>query len=210
MVNRRKKRRAGTENVPAIIGFATAVQIANDLREEKRALYNRFKQIMLDVFTQEKLTYHVNGDVENSLPHLLNVSFTGMEVESFLVNLDMAGICVSSGSACTAGSIDPSHVLVAMFGQGAEELRNSIRFSFGQDLTEEDIRYAAEKTAAVVKKTCKKIKYIALNLFYLHSAEDSSLYRVVRNAVLVPFKWVSKHLLNEDIASGGCHGFSKE
>lgn len=151
-----KKRRAGTENVPAIIGFSTAVQIANDLREEKRTLYNRFKQIMLDVFTQEKLTYHVNGDVDNSLPHLLNVSFTGMEVESFLVNLDMAGICVSSGSACTAGSIDPSHVLVAMFGQGAEELRNSIRFSFGQGLTEEDIRYAAEKTAAVVKKLAKK------------------------------------------------------
>jgi len=79
-----------------------------------------------------------------------------MEVESFLVNLDMAGICVSSGSACTAGSIDPSHVLVAMFGQGAEELRNSIRFSFGQDLTEKDIRDAAEKTAQIVQKLAKK------------------------------------------------------
>ena len=79
------------------------------------------------------------------MPHVLNISFEGMEVESFLVNLDMAGIYASSGSACTAGSIDPSHVLVAMFGQSAEELRNSIRFSFGQDLTEKDIRHAAEK-----------------------------------------------------------------
>jgi len=126
------------------------------LREEKRSLYNHFKQIMLDVFSQEKLAFHVNGDKEQSLPHVLNISFEGMEVESFLVNLDMAGICVSSGSACTAGSIDPSHVLVAMFGQGAEELRNSIRFSFGQDLTEKDIRDAAEKTAQIVQKLAKK------------------------------------------------------
>ncbi|WP_369378932.1 cysteine desulfurase family protein [Lysinibacillus fusiformis] len=151
-----KKRRAGTENIPAIIGFATAVQVANKLREEKRSLYNHFKQIMLDVFSQEKLAFHVNGDEEQSLPHVLNISFEGMEVESFLVNLDMAGICVSSGSACTAGSIDPSHVLVAMFGQGTEELRNSIRFSFGQDLTEKDIRDAAEKTAQIVKKLAKR------------------------------------------------------
>ena len=147
-----KKRRAGTENVPAVLGFAKAVQNASELREEKRALYNRFKQIMLDVFTQEELTFHVNGDTQNVLPHVFNVSFAGMEVESFLVNLDMAGVCASSGSACTAGSIDPSHVLVAMFGQGAEELRNSIRFSFGQGLTEEDVRLAAEKTAAIVKR----------------------------------------------------------
>ncbi|MFJ7734327.1 cysteine desulfurase family protein [Lysinibacillus sp. NPDC097231] len=150
-----KKRRAGTENIPAVIGFATAVQNAYDLREEKRALYSRFTQMMLDVFTQEKLVFHVNGDLENTLPHVLNVSFSGMDVESFLVNLDMAGICASSGSACTAGSIDPSHVLVAMFGKGAEELRNSIRFSFGQGLTETDVRHAAEKTAAIVKRLAK-------------------------------------------------------
>jgi len=151
-----KKRRAGTENIPAIIAFATAVQVANELREEKRSLYNHFKQIMLAVFSQEKLAFHVNGDEVYSLPHVLNISFAGMEVESFLVNLDMAGIYVSSGSACTAGSIDPSHVLVAMFGQSAEELRNSIRFSFGQGLTEKDIQDAAEKTALIVKKLAKK------------------------------------------------------
>jgi len=151
-----KKRRAGTENIPAIIAFATAVQVANELREEKRSLYNHFKQIMLAVFSQEKLAFHVNGDEVYSLPHVLNISFAGMEVESFLVNLDMAGIYVSSGSACTAGSIDPSHVLVAMFGQSADELRNSIRFSFGQGLTEKDIQDAAEKTALIVKKLAKK------------------------------------------------------
>ena len=68
------------------------------------------------------------------LPHILNVSFPGTDIESLLVNLDMAGICVSSGSACTAGSIDPSHVLTAMFGEGAPQLRNSVRFSFGLGL----------------------------------------------------------------------------
>ncbi|MFY0517339.1 cysteine desulfurase family protein [Lysinibacillus sp. UGB7] len=147
-----KKRRAGTENVPAVLAFAAAVQSASELRSDKRALYNHFKQIMLDVFTQEKLSFHLNGDTKDVLPHVLNISFTGMEVESFLVNLDMAGICASSGSACTAGSIEPSHVLVAMFGQGAEELRNSIRFSFGEGLTEDDVRQAAEKTATIVRR----------------------------------------------------------
>ena len=68
------------------------------------------------------------------LPHVLNVSFPGTDVESFLVNLDMAGVYASSGSACTAGSIDPSHVLVAMYGESSRELRNSIRFSFGLGL----------------------------------------------------------------------------
>ncbi|MET4562525.1 cysteine desulfurase family protein [Lysinibacillus parviboronicapiens] len=147
-----KKRRAGTENIPAVLAFATAVQNASELRLDKRSLYNHFKQIMLEVFTHEKLSFHVNGDLQNGLPHVLNVSFAGMEVESFLVNLDMAGVCVSSGSACTAGSIDPSHVLVAMFGQGTEELRNSIRFSFGEGLTADDVRQAAEKTAVIVKR----------------------------------------------------------
>lgn len=147
-----KKRRAGTENIPAVLAFATAVQNASELRLDKRSLYNHFKQIMLEVFVHEKLSFHVNGDTQNALPHVLNVSFAGMEVESFLVNLDMAGICVSSGSACTAGSIDPSHVLVAMFGQGTEELRNSIRFSFGEGLTEDDVRQAAAKTAIIVKR----------------------------------------------------------
>lgn len=150
-----KKRRAGTENIPAAIGFATAAQNASELREGKRALYNRFKQIMLDVFSHEKLAFHVNGDLQNVLPHVLNISFANMEVESFLVNLDMAGIYASSGSACTAGTIDPSHVLVAMYGKGADELRNSIRFSFGQGLTEENVRQAAEKTATIVKRLAK-------------------------------------------------------
>ena len=72
---------------------------------------------MVSVFKNEDITFEVNGNLEYRLPHVLNISFTGMNIEPFLVNLDLAGIAVSSGSACTAGSIDPSHVLVAMFGK---------------------------------------------------------------------------------------------
>ena len=80
------------------------------------------------------------------LPHIMNVSFPGTDIESLLVNLDMAGIAVSSGSACTAGSLDPSHVLTAMFGEGSSKLRNSVRFSFGLGLTEETIKEAANNS----------------------------------------------------------------
>ncbi|MFC5559944.1 cysteine desulfurase family protein [Ureibacillus thermophilus] len=147
-----RKRRAGTENVHAAIGFAKAVEIAQREMEKRRETYLRFREIFLDVLNKEDIAYKVNGHQEYFLKHILNISFPGMDVESFLVNLDMNGICASSGSACTAGSIDPSHVLVAMFGKGAPELRNSIRFSFGLGLTEEDIKEAAERTAKIVKR----------------------------------------------------------
>ena len=90
------------------------------------------------------------------MPHILNLSIEGIEIESFLVNLDLSGISASSGSACTAGSIDPSHVLVAMYGEEAEEIRNSIRFSFGYGLTIEQVRQAAEKTAQISKRLALK------------------------------------------------------
>lgn len=147
-----KKRRAGTENIPAVIGFATAIQLAAENREINRTKYKHFKSLLIKQFDEAKISYKVNGVVDTALPHVFNVSFPGTDVESFLINLDMAGVFVSSGSACTAGSIDPSHVLVAMFGEGAAELRNSIRFSFGQGLTDEDIMEAGRRTADIVKR----------------------------------------------------------
>jgi len=83
------------------------------------------------------------------------VSFNGMDVESFLINLDIEGIAVSSGSACTAGSLEPSHVLLAMYGKGAEELRNSIRFSFGYGLDSAQIKRAAQTVIGIVKRLTK-------------------------------------------------------
>lgn len=147
-----RKRRAGTENVHAAVGFAKAVEISQREMEKRQETYLQFRTIFLNVLNREQITYKVNGDHEYFLKHILNISFPGMDVESFLVNLDMDGVYASSGSACTAGSIDPSHVLVAMFGKGASELRNSIRFSFGLGLTKEDVEIAAERTAKIVKR----------------------------------------------------------
>ena len=150
-----KKRRAGTENVPATIAFAEAVKISEQTIVEKVETYKQFKETMIEILKNEEIQFKLNGHEKFALPHILNISFPHTDVESLLVNLDMEGLAVSSGSACTAGSIDPSHVLVAMYGEKAEELRNSIRFSFGYGLTIQDIEEAAKKTAKVVKRLVK-------------------------------------------------------
>lgn len=147
-----RKRRAGTESVPAIAGFAEAVKIAQQTMADKGKRYRAFKDTILAVFDQAGIQYDINGSLEKSLPHVLNISFPGTNVESMLVNLDLAGVAVSSGSACTAGSIDPSHVLVAMFGKNSERTKNSIRFSFGLDNTEEEITQAANETVKIVSR----------------------------------------------------------
>lgn len=147
-----KKRRAGTENVPAIIAFAKAAELAGQSAQQRIEQYNGFKNILIEQFQQADIDFHVNGHQKSVLPHVLNVTFPGTDVESFLINLDMTGVLVSSGSACTAGSIDPSHVLVAMYGQNAPELRSSIRFSFGLGLTDELVREAGKRTAEIVKR----------------------------------------------------------
>lgn len=150
-----RKRRAGTENVPGILAFAEAVTIAQQTMEEKRDQYSQFKKEMVSIWQQAEIDFKVNGEEQFTLPHILNVSFAGTDVESLLVNLDMAGLSVSSGSACTAGSINPSHVLVAMYGEKASELRNSIRFSFGYGVTDAEIKEAATLTANLVKRLVK-------------------------------------------------------
>ncbi|OCS94648.1 cysteine desulfurase family protein [Caryophanon latum] len=148
-----RKRRAGTENVPAAVGFAVAVDEAIAKRDEANAAYKRYRELLTTTFTNAGLNFRVNG--EEGLLHVLNVTFVGTDVESFLINLDMSGVLVSSGSACTAGAIDPSHVLVAMFGSDAEELRSSIRFSFGQGLSDEIIQEAANRVVAIVQRLVK-------------------------------------------------------
>lgn len=147
-----KKRRAGTENVPAIIAFAKAAELAGQSAQQRIEQYNGFKNILIEHFQHADIDFHLNGHQTSVLPHVLNVTFPGTDVESFLINLDMTGVLVSSGSACTAGSIDPSHVLVAMYGQNAPELRSSIRFSFGLGLTDELVREAGKRTAEIVKR----------------------------------------------------------
>lgn len=150
-----RKRRAGTENIPAIVAFSKAVSIAQREMVQNNLNYTNYTTIMTDIFDQQAIVYEVSGKNIDKLPHISNISFPGTDIESLLVNLDMAGIAVSSGSACTAGSIDPSHVLTAMYGENSAKLRNSVRFSFGLGLNEESIKEAAEKTAGIVKKSVK-------------------------------------------------------
>ncbi|QQZ10764.1 cysteine desulfurase family protein [Heyndrickxia vini] len=150
------KRRAGTENISSIAGFAEAVKIAQQQMEEKQKVYRDFKIKFIDILTAQHVDFHINGFTDHhSLPHVLNISLPGTDVEAMLVNLDIAGIAASSGSACTAGSIEPSHVLVAMFGKESERLRNSIRFSFGLNNTCEEIEKAANEVAKIVQRLNK-------------------------------------------------------
>ncbi len=150
-----RKRRAGTENVPGAAGFAKAAELMSKSREEKAKHYKAFKEIMLRVFDEAGIDYSINGKLQGSLPHVLNISFPGTNVEAFLVNMDLAGVAVSSGSACTAGSIEPSHVLVSMFGKDSERTKNSIRFSFGHGNTEEEVEKAAKIAVNVINRLVK-------------------------------------------------------
>lgn len=145
-----RKKRAGTENVPAIVAFAKAVQLKQTTFTDGNVEYNQLKQVFLSELERLKVPFQVNGSQESVLPHVLNISIPNTDVETFLVQLDLAGIDASSGSACTAGSIDPSHVLVAMYGESTPELRNSVRFSFGLNNTEEQVLEAANKISKIV------------------------------------------------------------
>ncbi|MGG4168802.1 cysteine desulfurase family protein [Rossellomorea vietnamensis] len=147
-----RKRRAGTENVPAIVGLGKAVELARHSLEEKHAMLSGLRNLLRETLAHDGVEFEENGSLEHGLPHVLNLSFPGTDVESMLVNLDMSGIAVSSGSACTAGSIEPSHVLVAMYGKQSEKSRNSIRFSFGLGNTEEEIKRTAHEVANIVKR----------------------------------------------------------
>ncbi len=146
------KRRAGTENIPAIAGFGEAVQIAQEEMEARRESYISYKEAFIDTLKAQDVLFEINGSLEHGLPHILNISFPGTNVEAMLVNLDLAGVAVSSGSACTAGSIDPSHVLTAMFGGNTERAKNSIRFSFGLGLDKEHVIRAAGHTARAANR----------------------------------------------------------
>jgi cysteine desulfurase len=145
------KRRAGTENVSGIYGFSHAAVLALSTYEQKSEQYKAFKYEMMSIFEEHNLQFDINGSLDG-LPHVFNVYFPKTHIESLLVNLDLAGIAASSGSACTAGSVDPSHVLVAMFGKNSDRILSSIRFSFGYGTSLEDIQYAAEKIATIVKR----------------------------------------------------------
>ncbi|GGD03988.1 cysteine desulfurase family protein [Pontibacillus salipaludis] len=149
-----RKRRPGTENTAAVAGLAKAVELVEEEQRARLTQYKLYKKIFMDTLKEQDVSFEVNGDRIN-LPTIVNVSFPGANVETLLTNFDLSGIAASSGSACTAGSIEPSHVLSAMFGEGNERTRNSIRFSFGLQNTEDNVREGAEKVASIVKRVTK-------------------------------------------------------
>ena len=146
-----RERRAGTENVPAIVAFGEAAKLAREEMSQRiahdSALRDRFesrvKHAIADVI--------MNGDREHRLPHLSNISFRFIEGEGLLINLDLEGVAVSTGSACSSGTLEPSPVIRAL-GVNDEVARGSIRFSFGKDNTEDDVDYVVEVLSGAVER----------------------------------------------------------
>jgi cysteine desulfurase len=143
--------RPGTQNVPGIVGLAAALRLACQEMEEESARLRRLRDLLEQSIIERIPDVHINGHPDKRLAHISNVSFAGLDGEALLLALDMQGIAVSTGSACTAGSTEPSHVLRAM---GVDPLlaRGSIRFSLGRDNTEEDIRFLIEVLVPAVSR----------------------------------------------------------
>ncbi|MBC2269278.1 cysteine desulfurase [Listeria welshimeri] len=150
-----RKRRAGTENLAGICGFSAASSIMNNERELKKEEYVSFKKRMAEIWRSADIDFEVNGLEAHTLPHVFSVRFKGVSIEQLLMNLDMEGIAVSSGSACTAGTVDPSHVLVALFGESHPAIQETVRISFGLGNHLEEVETAATKISEVVTRLMK-------------------------------------------------------
>ena len=146
-----RKRRAGTENVPGIVGFGKAAEIAAANMEERIKYESELRDYLMDRVIAEIPYARINGSRENRLPNNANFSFQFIEGESMLIMLDDKGICGSSGSACTSGSLDPSHVLLAI-GLPHEIAHGSLRLSLSEETTKEDIDYTVDNLKAIVAR----------------------------------------------------------
>ncbi|MCH8799910.1 MAG: IscS subfamily cysteine desulfurase [Chloroflexi bacterium] len=146
-----RERRSGTENIPGIIGLSLALEAADSTREATSehcaALRDRIIESVLERIPGTRL----NGHATQRLPNNANFSFTGVEGEPILLGLDVAGIAASSGSACSSGSLEPSHVLLAL-GQSAEVARGSLRLTLGRGNTDEEVDYLLEVLVDLVQR----------------------------------------------------------
>ena len=149
------KRRAGTENIPAIAAFAKAVELEQNARAELTARYQGFKRQLVDKLAENGVDVKVNGKMgADELPQIINLWFEGCQNDAMLTNLDLAGIAAAAGSACTAGSLEPSHVLAAMYGKDQARVSQSLRFSFGKYNTAAEI----DELVAQLTKISQRIK----------------------------------------------------
>ncbi|MBE7020318.1 MAG: cysteine desulfurase NifS [Ruminococcaceae bacterium] len=146
-----KGRRAGTENVAGIVGFGKAIELATTSIAEKVKKISELRDLYIDTVLKEIPYVRLNGHRTQRLCNNANVSFRYIEGEALLLMLDMAGICASSGSACTSGSLDPSHVLLAI-GLPHEIAHGSLRISFGDFNTKDEVYYIVEKLKGIVSR----------------------------------------------------------
>lgn len=146
-----RNRRGGTENVPGIIGMGKAAEVASSRIDSDAARIRGLRDQLESLLLRSCPGSRVNGDVQKRLPNTCNISFRYLEGESILVLLDQQGICASTGSACTAGSAEPSHVLRAMK-VPPDWLQGAVRFSLGRFNTEEEIDYVNEKMPTIVQR----------------------------------------------------------
>ena len=146
-----RNRRAGSENVPAIVGLGVAAELAKQERDTYSQHLNQLTQRLREGFDAHIDRLHYNGHPEYCAPGTLNVSFEAVEGESLILRLDMEGICVSTGSACTSGSMEPSHVLAAL-GLPHRLAQGTVRFSLGRNTTEEEIDTVIAKLPKVIKQ----------------------------------------------------------
>lgn len=144
-----KGRRAGTENVAGIVGLAEALKIAVETMDERKEKLTKMRNRLIDGLLKIERS-RLNGDRENRLSGNINMCFEGIEGESLLLRLDLAGISASSGSACTSGDLDPSHVLLSI-GLPHEIAHGSLRISFSDENSEEDVDYILENVPKIVE-----------------------------------------------------------
>lgn len=152
-----RRRRGGTLNVPGIVGFAKAVELSIAELEKNTAHFKKLRDVLLRTMSETlSINYSINGDAEHGVPYIVNISFFDddkqcIDGEMLLLNLDIAGICVSNGSACTSGAVEPSHVLSGI-GVQDDVAKSSIRVSFGKNTTEEELHYFVNKLDEITKR----------------------------------------------------------
>jgi len=146
-----RERRAGTENVPGIVALGEAAKLARDEFSERTSHDAKLRDLFEHLVAERIDNLVFNGDQKHRLPHLSNISFRFIEGEGLLINLDLQGVAVSTGSACSSGTLEPSPVIRAL-GHNDELARGSIRFSFGKDNNEDDVSFAVDVLANSVKK----------------------------------------------------------
>lgn len=152
-----RRRRGGTSNVAGVVGLAEALELAISRQDDHFEHYKKLRTLALDELNKRfRGKYQVNGPAEGGMPNILNIGFIsdreeGLDGEMLLLNLDIEGICVSNGSACTSGAMEPSHVLEGI-GVPESIANSSIRVSFGKQNTEGDVRFFAEKLEAILER----------------------------------------------------------